>query len=333
MKNYCFYLESGDEKDATDFYIKIIQHAILDNGNTVNIVHSISDIKQNDIVVTIQVKAWTKAKLLKPGHKTINWYQGIPPEEMCFLIPNIIKRFIWQFAWTIFEILALRYCDFNIFVSEAIREHFFKKYGYKKKNYFIMPCFNEVLDESSINEDHYKEPSFVYTGGLQKWQCFEKILDMFKKIQEEMPTATLTIFTASIDEAQKEMVKRGIKGVVKYVPYKQLGGEISKIKYGFLIREDNEVNRVATPTKMNSYLANGVIPVYSTVIRDFKKNLSKYKYIIGGRDEKDIMNKISEVEAHLINSDTMRTEYKKIFSTYYSWEYYVKELKNINILK
>ena len=42
----------------------------------------------------------------------------------------------------------------------------------------------------------------MYAGGLQKWQCFDKTLDLFKKSQEIIPNATLTIFTGAIEQAK-----------------------------------------------------------------------------------------------------------------------------------
>lgn len=328
MSNYSFYMEKGDMKDATEFYVNIIRQAAEENGHTTKIVYSLNEIGKNDVVVTIQAKAWLIAKIFKPGHRTINWYQGIPPEEMEFLIPNRLKCYIWRIAWTILEILALRFCDFNIFVSEAMQKHFKKKYGYTKNNYFLMPCFNEILDKSTICKEHYETPSFCYAGGLQKWQCFDKTLDLFKKIQEVIPNATLMIFTGAVEQAKEEMFKHGIKGEAKYVPYQELNREMAKIKYGFLIREDNEVNRVATPTKMSSYLASGVIPVFSTVIHDFDKNLESYKYIIGGNNDNALLLRILKNEEQCVSICDLSNEYEKIFDTYYSRTVYISKLRN-----
>lgn len=329
MSNYSFYMQTDDINDATEFYVKIIRQAAEENGHTTKVVSSLKEINKNDVVVTIQAKAWLKAKLLKPGHRTINWYQGIPPEEMNFLIQNPLKRYLWRKAWTIFEKLALRFCDYNIFVSESMQKHFKEKYNYSKNNYFLMPCFNEELDESTICKEHYNIPSFVYAGGLQKWQCFNRTLDLFKKIQEAIPNAILTIFTSEIEKAKQEMAKRNIKGEVKYVPYQKLKQEISKFKYGFLIREDNEVNRVATPTKMSSYLASGVIPVYSNVILDFDKNLSSCKYILGSNNDSTLLLKIIKIEEQCISISELMKEYKKIFNSYYSRRFYINKLKKI----
>ena len=49
--------------------------------------------------------------------------------------------------------------------------------------------------------------------------------------------------------------------------------ELLQYKYGFILREKNWTNEVATPTKMNSYLAAYLIPVYSDGVDDFKRNI------------------------------------------------------------
>lgn len=41
------------------------------------------------------------------------------------------------------------------------------------------------------------------------------------------------------------------------------------VKFGFVLRDDIAVNNVATPTKLSSYLSAGVIPIYSSALKDF----------------------------------------------------------------
>lgn len=44
---------------------------------------------------------------------------------------------------------------------------------------------------------------------------------------------------------------------------------LADVKFGFVLRNDVPVNRVATPTKLSSYLSAGVIPVFSKYLKDF----------------------------------------------------------------
>lgn len=68
-----------------------------------------------------------------------------------------------------------------------------------------MPCFNQGINAACFSDEKYSKPTFVYSGNLIKWQCFPQTLDIFKRIQEVIPTAELTILTYDI-EAVKSMV-------------------------------------------------------------------------------------------------------------------------------
>ena len=125
-----------------------------------------------------------------------------------------------------------------------------------------------------------------------------------------------------------ELARRyGINEItVRYIPYTELNYEMSKYKYGFLLRKDTAVNNVATPTKMNSYMACGVIPIFSDVIGDFKDALKDVRYKIAVSSSNDCINALKEIENRELNSAEILKEYKKIFETYYSKVFYVEKI-------
>ena len=177
----------------------------------------------------------------------------------------------------------------------------------------------------------YKDASFVYTGSLAKWQCFEPTILLFKEIQKNIPTATLTIYTKEKNKAVEVLQKHNVMAEVKYVPYQQLSKELEKFKYGFILREDNTVNNVATPTKMNTYLANGVIPIYTDVVGAYRENLSTLKYAVPLKVGNSGIDKLYQLELHSISGDEVFEDYRKVFDRYYNREYYVNLIaKNIN---
>ncbi|MFH4294131.1 hypothetical protein WAJ58_23570, partial [Acinetobacter baumannii] len=85
---------------------------------------------------------------------------------------------------------------------------------------------------------------------------------------------------------------------IKYVSLENLDTELLKYKYGFLIRENHIVNNVATPTKMNSYLANGIIPIYLSFIDHFKVNFNEYDFIVAKEKTQDVLNDIVNFEKY-----------------------------------
>ena len=208
-------------------------------------------------------------------------------------------------------------------------EYYRKKYGYNKNNYIIMPCFNDQIKDDAFVDSKYKNPTFVYAGNLAGWQCFPQTVELFKTIKSTIPAATLTVYKPDQEKAKAILSERGVEAMVKYVPYTQLAQEIKCYKYGFLIREDDPVNNVATPTKMCNYLANGIIPIYSNVIGDFKEELASLKYSVPLGSRYEGIEKLFELEKTEIKATDVKTDYMKVFASYYSEENYVNMISNM----
>ena len=106
--------------------------------------------------------------------------------------------------------------------------------------------------------------------------------------------------------------------------------KLLKYKYGFLLRRDNLVNNVATPTKMNSYLACGLIPIFTDAITDYKDqiNLKDFSLRISSDLSIDeIAKKIIDFESSKKDYSDLDIEIKKIFDEYYNDNRYIKEIK------
>lgn len=334
---YKIYLEKGNIHEATVVYTDIIKKGIEASGNDCEVVYKLDDIKSGDNVVVIDSKVFCKLYFSNKNIKLITWFQGIMPEEIGFTHKGI-QRLIRQVFWTFLERVALSKSKMIFFVSEAMLEHYQKKYSYRKNNYIIMPCFNKDLNETSfLCENKYTTPTFVYAGSLSKWQCLNETIDIFLELKKYIEDAKLTILTSEIDNAEKLIHSKGLVNTeVKFVPLEDLDNELKKYKYGFLIREDCQVNNVATPTKLNTYIANGVIPIYSTVVKDFNKQFKDIKYIVPVSNNNDvslISNDIRKFNDKIIHVDEIINDYKKIFGKYYNTQYYLdeisKEIKNL----
>lgn len=312
--------------DATRFYTDIIISAFENLGYNVVSVDNVANINYDDIVLTISMGRCEEIIKRKPK-KIIHWFQGILPEE-CFLQKkNYLKKIKWYIIESLIDKHVLTKSDFNFFVSQTMVEHYQKKYGYKKDNYYIMPCFNLRLNEDAFQREKYNKPTFVYAGSLSEWQCFPQTVKLFSEIKKQLPAAEFTIFTQEKEKASKILQKYNIDAIVDYVPYQQLSQEMKKFKYGFIIRKDIEINRVATPTKMNSYLSDGIIPIYTDVIGYYKQNMSNMKYSIPLQPKSlQGLKKLFEFENKGIDRDLLLSEYKEIFDVCYNREFYVKQI-------
>ncbi len=331
-----FFLTERSVNEATDFYISLIERAILAAGYNSERIFSVKQISGNDVVVTIEAKDFLKVKLLKPGHKQINWYQGIVPEEAMMMFNSAWRKVLWEF----FERLTLSKAELNLFVSQAMRQHYIKKYAYTGRHDLIIPCYNKPLTEAAffINKK-YTSPSFVYAGSLAAWQCINETLQIYKGVETAIPEASLTLLTADQEKAMELVKKYGIRNCeVRFCALAQLDQELSKYKYGFLIREAHIVNKVATPTKMNSYLALGVIPVFSDVVEAFKENLPfTGQGAIMINTALSLEQKVQQIvnfERHVkVLPQSLYEEYTRLFNNYYNDEVYITALsKKINEL-
>lgn len=320
---YTIFVEKHEKNDATSYYVEIIKSAIKKLTDEVKEVSNINDVNKNDIVIVITVKTFFLVWFRNRKQKIYIWFQGILPEENLMMFNGLRKYFKYTYN-RILEKIALNYSCKIFFVSEAMHIHYKKVYGYKGNKHFIMPCFNQELEEQYFNDEKYRQPTFVYAGNLAKWQCIDKTLELFGKIRNYFPNAKITFLTKDKEKAIKLAIKNGIYDLeVKYIPYTELNREMAKYKYGFLLRDNIAVNNVATPTKMNSYLACGVIPIFSDVIGDFKEVLNDIKYKIPVSSFDECIKNLKEIEYDSIESSEILSEYKKIFATYYSSDFYI----------
>lgn len=321
-------IKEEDKRDATAVYLEIIEDAIGLLGEEVTYIFNPDEINNGDKVFTVTVNMFLKAWKTGKSKFICNWFQGIIPEEAeLWENTSRISKWLNKQYYTFCEKYVLKRSALNLFVSNAMQDHYRTKYSYNKDNFFVMPCFNLSLQENAFYDEKYSKPTFLYAGGLTGWQCFESMVELFANIKKHLKDAALCIYTGDQEEARKILNKHNVDAEMKYVTYDKLSEEIKKFKYGFMIREENEVNRVATPTKMNSYLANGIIPIYSDVIGAYKEYLFDLKYSIPLESKThEGIKKIFELEKQVIHGSEVMDEYRKVFTAFYNRDIYVQQI-------
>lgn len=295
---------------VTDYYLDILGRACAKVNS------------KSRVTITARYRDAVMAKMR--GKKVIFWSQGVGPEEYAMRHDNRIKLLFVN----IIAYLALRSSDFIVFVSKAMKDHYEKKYkiSFSEKRYYIMPCYNTSLrEEAFIEKDKYSNNTFVYTGSMEKWQGVPHIIECYKRIEESgLPNTKLEIYTAEQETAAKLVKEAGLANYyIGCCSNDELQIVLGHIKYGFILREDNIVNRVSTPTKISTYLANGVIPIYSKCIASFHDVASKMKYVV---EEKETEKKILAFDEEIIKAECVLEEYRRVFDTYYSNEYHISNL-------
>lgn len=324
---YKFYIEQINQNEATNYYISIVKRSIEQIGEEVVSISSVKNILPGDKIFVVSLKTFFYVWLKCRNQHIVTWYQGVSPEEaMCDSDHTYIFKICRKILLTLIEKLALRRSWKNLFVSKAMCEHYKMKYGYSKNNFFVMPCFNQELDVDGIKNKRYDELSFVYAGSLSKWQCIDNTLLLYKRIHTLYPSSSLTLLTKDKVKAEILCDKYHVSATIKFVPLETLQEELLHYKYGFIVREDMVVNNVATPTKMNSYIASGVIPIFSDVIHDFKDCFKDVQYTIPFSTFDECLEKIKIIEGKTLSCKDIIQEYSKVFESYYSTQKYIKQL-------
>lgn len=327
------YLDKKDINDATSFYISIIQEAIESLGQTCPITHRLSEVMPEDIVVTVKVTSVYRLLRQNKRQDIVLWIQGVQPEEMLCSNTPFFKKMALYTILRYLEWLSLKKVKGVIFISDEMHKHYRNKYHWTGNKWCIMPCFNILLEEQYFFYPHkYDNLSFVYAGSLDKWQCFDDILQTFKAVQTKKSFASLTVLTKDAQAVNDKCRSYGLENVsTKYVPKESVGEELSKYKFGFILRDNILVNRVATPTKINSYMASGVIPVISTCLVDFASKNSKLRNIVWIDDLHDYEGnaaRIIDFHARQMSPQLMLDEYRQVFCNYYGKTSYISHLIN-----
>jgi glycosyltransferase involved in cell wall biosynthesis len=200
-------------------------------------------------------------------------------------------------------------------VSNNMRIFLNKKYGWRVVS--VVPC----MTKSSIRrQDQLEEViKFVYVGGLTKWQKLSEIIVACEKIQLEI-FSEFTFITNDPEKLENELNDSNIKN------YRVLTGNNNYVldtlktqDYGFLFRDDEIFNRVASPIKYLEYLSCGVVPIITPYIGDY--SMQTQKRGIGIIYDGDANHLVKEILRTIQEIGQMRDRIFH-FSSAYTWSEY-----------
>ena len=303
---------------VTDEYMNLIGRALEGVGIKVDYTENFSQALKADkneiIVVARTVESY---KLISNGYKkVITWFQGIEPEES-YMAHHSKPRY-WVLSHM--EKVILKNGLFHIFVSDEMVRHYEKKYGLSidKSKSYIMPCQNTDFHEEAFKPlDKYKRNIFAYTGSLAVWQKFEDTVKAYKEIEDAgIPDSEFWVYTAEQEKAKEVLLEYGVKNYkLDFVESGHLPEALSSAKYGFIIREDTPVNKVATPTKISTYLACGLIPIYSKCLSAFSEIASEMHFVVC--HDSEFLEAIRRNSKEKIDNEKVLMEFQRIYRKYF----------------
>lgn len=318
-------MKGVSNETVTSYYMDIIYDGIRSVTEAERFTFTNLPSKSNMVIVATVIDA---LRLYIKGYRKFGiWLQGILSAESYMKHQSQWRK--WVLEWI--EKWAIKKSTILFAVSDAMVEQYERKSHVKiKDKTFVMPCFNTSYQEESFSKEskeRYQKRVFAYVGSLSPWQCFNETLLLYKKIEDYFGNTELRIFTPDIAAAESMAKQVDLQSYrVAYVDNAQLQNELRQVSYGFILRKNHIVNNVATPTKISSYMANGVIPIFGSSLYAFCEVSKQMKYALAHDCEKNDDAAVLEFCSMPINADELEQEYKAVFESYYSRQKYVSKI-------
>lgn len=312
-------------------YLDVIKEALVRLNYECEYIKDFNGVSKQDLIVFPMGKDAFKY-YFKGYRNFILWQQGATGAESFMRHSSRIRSGILNYM----DCFAMKKSKMIFYVSQYMQEYY-EKLAHTSFNHkaYVMPCFNEVLDKEILEKKDYSKKVFTYVGSLDLWQCFNETVDIYAEIEKRIPSAFFKVLTFNTEKAEEIIRGKNIKNYsVACVPKEQVKSELENATYGFIIRHDIEVNRVATPTKISSYLSAGVLPIYSTCLKDFHAKAHGKAFAYALNPEEDIEGLIHFINSGL-NKETVQQEIETLFNTYYSTENHITNIVELakNCLK
>ncbi|MEN6626039.1 MAG: glycosyltransferase family 4 protein [Candidatus Sumerlaeia bacterium] len=218
------------------------------------------------------------AALLKaacPAVKLVFDAHGATPEEERLMgaHPNRVR------AMAEWERRVFAASDLNVFVSGAMREYYRERYDLGDTPAAFVPCC--ITDHAFPGPDAAApvavppdRPVVAYLGTLAAWQCGAEMMRLFGELSRRRPDLHyLLIMPAGDHEKARELIAaNGLAGenvLLAELPHEQVPAALRQAHAAVMLRRDDPVNRVSSPTKFAEYLAAGCPLIMTGRIGDY----------------------------------------------------------------
>ncbi|MCX2481804.1 hypothetical protein OQY15_22080 [Pedobacter sp. MC2016-15] len=237
---------------------------------------------------------------LKSSKKIVLDIHGVVPEEHKFAGQDFKAK-----LYSITERYIFKNLYLGISVTNAMTRHFRLKYPSLKLNLITYPIIPSNILTNQYCPDEVESSEFIeviYSGNLQSWQNISLMIEVISNNLSSK--IRYTILTGNpqgmIEMLNLHNLSEKDNIIVHSVSPSELGYYYKRSHYGFILRDDITVNRVACPTKLIEYMCYGIIPVVkSDSIGDFKE--MGYEYL-----------QVNNFQRDNIRADKSQTNYEVV---------------------
>ena len=209
-----------------------------------------------------------------PFFKSTNFIwdvHGIIPEEIRLAGHSKLKQFIY----TKLECMTIKKVNKIIVVTNEMKSYLCMKYKDIKGTFLVYPILPNTINIENGFEETDDKINILYAGNMQGYQNIPLMIQSIKKMVD-VPNMHFYILTGQKEMMIKLFNSNGLGNrnniFIDSVNPSELHKYYKKAHYGFILRDDVDVNNVACPTKIIEYLAYGMTCItLSSKIGDFKE--------------------------------------------------------------
>lgn len=267
--------------------------------------------------------------------KVVSDFRGAVIDEylLRYKDKNIMYKIILKFLIIKINSIQSYVCknsDHILCVSKKLEEYLKNRYFVNCSVSIIPTCIEadkngfDLEQRIKIRSDLKLDKKFIltYCGGGQRYQNPEELITAFIMISEKIEEVLFLILTKDKEIFETFFNKFNVdksRYLIKTVSHNDVYRYLSAADLAILLRDSNNVNKVASPTKFAEYI-NCNLPVFiSHDIGDIDEISAKYNICIYEEDIDNIRTKINEIKKNQGN-------FKLLVNDYYEWEKSIKTI-------
>jgi len=213
------------------------------------------------------------------------------------------------------EKMMLRKADKIFCVSKKLKEYYLSKYkNISESKFSVIPGAadsNLFYFDKSLREKVRDRLGLsgkiviVYSGRLAvKWHVPRKIFELYKFLSESIDNIILLLVTPDMEVVNLERVNFSFseKQVLSFKSrYKNVCSYLNAADYGLLLRDNQPMNQVASPTKFAEYVLCGLPTIISNGVGDFSNLVKRKQFGFVINHINDIQREVSMLSKYIMS--------------------------------
>jgi hypothetical protein len=155
---------------------------------------------------------------------------------------------------------------------------------------------------------------------MNQYQCFNECVVYFKSLFKQDENWHFLVLTTALDEAKK-VISDTKNVILKKVPFTQVNQYLNAADVGMILREQNDLNRAASPTKFAEYALTGLSVCFSKEIGDLGNYAKKIgiNNILDNKNLSDVHNvemrkeRATKAKA-IVSKKSVMQQYQEIYA-------------------